>query len=109
MYVIVARIKAYAATAARYETLIRDTADACARHACLVQFNVQRGGPDGTEFLLYEVWTDKRSYETLRSQPFFQAYLDARSALVEPHIERSDWTLVHAVHSQRSNSMEMPT
>jgi quinol monooxygenase YgiN len=103
MYVVVARIRTRPDSADRYETLIGSVVAACAREACFVQFNIHRGGTDQTEFLLYEIWTDEPRYMALRGEPFFQAYLRDREALIEPPIDRSNWTLVHtAVSTQKS-------
>ena len=96
MYVISARLRTQPGKADGYDALIRRVAGACAREDCLVQFNIHRGG--ASEFFLYEIWTDKRRYEAVRKAPFFQAYLAARAAFIEPGgIERSDWSLTHSV------------
>jgi quinol monooxygenase YgiN len=96
MYVIAARLRMRPGKAEGYDVLIRDVASACAREDCFVQFDVHRGGGDGSEFFLYEVWTDKVRYEALRKTPFFQAYLAARDAFIESGgIEGSE--LIHSV------------
>lgn len=45
------------------------------------------------------IWTDKARYEALRAAPFFKAYLSVRDGLVEPEIERSDWSLTRSVRA----------
>jgi quinol monooxygenase YgiN len=106
MYVIVARIRTRPDAGDRYEALIRAVVDACARQECFVQFNIHRGGQDRSEFLLYEVWTDKSCYDSLRGKSFFQAYLRDRAALIDPRIERSGWTLLDSVHPISSFPIE---
>jgi quinol monooxygenase YgiN len=107
MYVIAARLRTRPGKADGYEALIRDVASACAREECFVQFNIHRGGDDGSEFFLYEIWTDKARYEALRKAPFFQAYLAARETFIESGgIRRSDWSLIQSVQPTAAQSQE---
>lgn len=99
MYVITARLRSRPGMADAYDALLRSVVNSCAGEACFVLFNVHRGGADGRDFLLYEIWTDKERYEAVRAAPFFRAYLSARDGLVEPEIERSDWSLTRSVRA----------
>jgi quinol monooxygenase YgiN len=96
MYVLLAQIRTRSGCAAEYAALLEEVVAALSVESCFVSFSIHRGADDPDLFLLYEVWSDAAAYAELRASPAFRGYLARRETLVVS-VQRSDWSLMHAV------------